>query len=430
MQLRQFLSSFTHVRVSRRYPEGWVMLDPKIRLSSPMLRKHITGTDTYGAVLGGLDKKFLCLDFDYQKEQGQENYDKLVKYVLSLFQCPKVLLTSSQSGNRHCYLFFKKVNPYVARDRVINVLLKEGIQPRPGFVEVISSTNLRLPFGRGSTILNPHTLEPINTDKTEQINTFIKALDSKLLPSIYEATPSFRFIKRTNYNSSDDYFSDLQSLIKKGLPGEGTRNDCCLNYAIYLAKQGHDEEDIYKTLSQFMEENGHASKDYRANPEKVKAQLRKLAEWVINRESFQEGNSRIQLDPWCCELINEMFFKFNYSTQKAVFNLFKFIKINFINGRTVLPISRSFKYDVIGLNSRNYNQVFHELEEYELLVKKVSGDSFSKKTSLYKWIGPKFCKEDLGYSNFFDFLCEKGYIKRYSYYMKKVIQEEREKNAL
>lgn len=403
------------------------MLNKGIRLDSKILHKHFSEEETYGLVLGHRDRNFVCIDFDYQREQTREQYDKLVKFSCSLFQCPKILITSSTSENRHCYLFFRKEDPFVVRDRIVNVLKKENINPNPGFVEVITHTNLRLPFGKGSNIIDINNFQPVNLTKTEEIQIFLDYLLRKDLPSIYQATPSYVFMKDNfSYLTDQEHLEELQSIMKNGIPGEGHRNRCLMLQAINYAKNGYSEEEIESLLIEYMEQHGDYSKDYRKNPERVKKNCMEQAVWAIKRQLYFSNTKTTQVDDWFCDIIFKHFFKFNYRTQKSVFALFKFVKANLLNKRYTIPMSREFKYKILGLNSKNYKQVFFELEELDLLRLKSKGDNLRRKPNFYTWIGPDL-SDSSGYLNFFDFLYKNQYNTKYSRYIQKKIEEDRKK---
>ena len=193
-----------------------------------------------------------------------------------------------------------------------------------------------------------------------------------------------------------------------------------------MAKDGASEEEIAEALIEFIEEYGNLSRDYRLNPGLAKKKAREVARCVIKKELlYNIDMTSKKIDEWCCEIVFEDFFKYNYSTQKSVFNLFKFIKANILNGRDIIPISIEFKYEVLGFNSKNYNQVFNDLTELELLKCRSRGDNLRSSSSLYEWIGPSFSIKNDGYNYLFDFLLKKRYNKKYSFYIQKKIEEER-----
>lgn len=397
---------------------GWYMLPEGSSISVNQFRKHLSGEEIYGAKSGGWYKGFACIDLDRRRGQSEKNYRQLVLYIKELFQCPSLLLTSSESLNCHCYLFFNKKDPAVIESRIRHMLLSHGIKIKSGFVELYVSNNLRLPFSPGSCILDSN-FNAIGMSLEDQIDLFSSYLEKTDLPSIYKATPNLSVTKEQYAASNDDFSQEVRELIENGLPHEGTRNDASLKYARHLRKNGYSIEEIENCLIEFIDRNGHKSKDYKESPLKAYKKAQDIAKSVSKHQSLSKELDECRLDKGACELIIEDLGHFTYNNQLSVFKLLQFIKRRIlINSNSILALSLNFLKKGFGLNSSNYGYVIHSLKELELLEEIERGNNELGQARLFKWVGPRFV-ETSGYKDFNEFLIENKHLNLYTNYIVK-----------
>jgi hypothetical protein len=379
---------------------------------------HFQEAGVFGQVFDSSCRKYFCLDFDRQQAQTKENYRKLITHVRALIQAPSLLLQSSESKSCHCYFFIKPEDSSLVYNRVVGALQADGINPKPGFLEVFarSGQNLRLPFGKGSSLLG-EDFKKLNISKEEQILLFSNQLAERNLPSIYFATPGYKY----HPSSALDHYLyevDVKELMKNGLRQDGERNDAVMAYAIYKAKSGCTFEEANKEIQEwFLYGHNGNSKDFLSNPIKTCARIEQTVQWAFDK-NFSKTITPTKLDVQpvdfeVCDFLFEQFHgRYTYSVEKAIFKMVQFIKKKKLaNNR---PFSMSFKLlkDSFGLHDRCRKYVLQDLYDLGVLKLVKQGrnimNNSSGHASLFTWTGPQFVR-DQGCRAWSDYLVKKKY---------------------
>jgi hypothetical protein len=141
--------------------------------------------------------RYLCIDID-----ASESLPSIYRIVRDWVPHP-IVFQSSDSKGLHVYAFRDFDFP-IRADKLIRIISTElkirGVKMAPGICEVFPAPNkfLRLPLGKGSFLLDPNTLTPMNLSLRESIK-FIK--ENLRRHSFEELFPGlYRKIGRPNAN--------------------------------------------------------------------------------------------------------------------------------------------------------------------------------------------------------------------------------------
>ena len=407
--------------------KNWYSLKNTTHITSRFLELHLANKHIYGQhfTRNGI-RNFVCLDFDYSDRfyKDREEYYSFINKVCNTFFCPKFFITSSNSNNIHCYLFFRKTSAELVKSRILGSLNNCGFDILPGRLEVfISNQTLRLPFGRGSYLLDNNFYQ-VNMQKEEQIRLVNDTITSSLLPNIYLATPSYKYKKtiRTDLKLKNIC---LGNLLTDGLVEPSTMNNALVAITLYyFTKFSGDASKISPAVKYWVDNfNNGLSKDYNTNRIQIYNKIETIIKWILSKQNsyFFKYKNTSALDINICKLIYKHFN--NYKIQLAIFNLFQYIKLS-LQTKEELTISKRFLVDPvigIGLNVRNYQFMMNKLEEVNLLQLINKGNNYKKHCNLYRWTGPIFENSVKCFTSWNKFIIESGNINSYSKYIQKQI---------
>jgi len=417
--------------LSLRIGEEWKRCS-EYKISNSYIDKHLRGDKIVGQILNKHEKKrFAVLDFDRPEGLSVEEFKKFINKTCLLFQCPKIPVQSSNSGDVHVLLYFKHASPSIIKDRIKGTLHNHKIIPRVDPVEVfVSNGNIRLPFGEGSKLLDS-SLEPVNVPRLAGLELAIKEIaEFAYLPFINEATPGYKRLCRHSRALNENKMKQLDLIYKNGILEPGTCNDILTDMAPYFFFKANLNKEVAKSLfiGWIDVKNNGKSTDYNINPQHIYKRIESLIDGLNASVLERKKNlDRMFLERWTCEYIVETFSGSNlYKMQKAVFQLFKHIK-EFKTEKDEIFLSTSQLVNEIGLHSENYSIVMERLKEDHILTMLSRGYSGGN-CSNFKYVGPELKDFGGGYQRFSDFLYKNGYLdtydEPYSKYMHKKIKEE------
>ena len=377
----------------------------------------------------------VVLDFDYHSRNysGREEFERRVVGITDSFRGKsKFLLTSSESGNYHTYLFFKNHYLPVVEQRVRGHLTGLGWGVEPGLLEVfgVDTKILRCPFGPGSKLITGVNVVD-HHDKEFQIRHILNKLSTAQLPTIYEATPEYIHVREAPLSSTPNEVYETHRLLKEGLGSIGTFHTSCVKVAKHFWKQTGFNRALTGQLSGEWLESHHngKSRTYNLNPTKAHDELAHVVEWleVSPYDHRRGGLDMIVMGGVECDFITTYFSK--YSEQKSIFQLFKFVKSTIRkNKNKLIPLSQKLQTNTafkIGMNKENYLYLKTRLEELELISRIFKGSTSSNVCSLYKWVGPNFTSGD-AYGDLAQYIVANNLLGNYSRHIQNKIKEEYE----
>ncbi len=142
-----------------KVPTGWRCV--RRAWTRRIVFDHLTGQAVIG-IPPGVGYDLLIFDIDNKGDQS-ESVDSRVRRVMRLFDAEPLICTSSESGGmRVCYflerVYFRDDIYDFARQRLLNA----NVQVKSGYIEIMATRkNDRLPFGKGSFVVDPATLDPL-----------------------------------------------------------------------------------------------------------------------------------------------------------------------------------------------------------------------------------------------------------------------------
>jgi hypothetical protein len=186
--------------MTKKGDEDWLVIKSKtgkfIKLHDHVVAYHLLGKYWLG-VLAPEVPWHLCIDID-----ASESLPSIYRIVRDWVPHP-IVFRSSNSKGLHVYAFRDFDFP-IRANKLIRITSKElkirGVKTAPGICEVFPAPNkfLRLPLGKGSCLLDPKTLTPMNLSLGESIK-FIK--ENLRRHSFEELFPGlYRKIGRPNAN--------------------------------------------------------------------------------------------------------------------------------------------------------------------------------------------------------------------------------------
>jgi hypothetical protein len=382
------------------------------KFNEALIRKHLYDEEIYGQRLSNSKKKFTVLDFDRKEGQSPEDFKQLISKVANIFQCPKLSMRSSVSGNCHMMLFFNNINPSIVKERINGTLLANNITPKHALddsVEVfVSNKGIRLPFGRGSLLLDQDTLDPIDSKMAGMLKAieYVSALGK--LPSVYAATPSYQQYTQSKLNDQSADWLAAENLKDLGLTVSGSTNEALLVMARhYFIQTKYDKVRTEELLVEWIDTHHNGvSSGYNRNPDSIYTQIKHIVKGLKSQPRLDRS---MHLDLWVCEYIVEEYpGLISYPRQRGLFELFQFIKKTSLD-RGDLYIAKDLMLNEFGFTTHTYKDVLEKLKEDEFLTLLNMGNSFKKHASLYKYIGPAFDKYG-GVQTYTKFLVENDYL--------------------
>lgn len=161
--------------MTKKDDEDWHVIKSKtgklLKLDEHAVAYHLLGK-YWVATFAPVVPRYLCIDID-----ASENLPSIYKIVRDWLPHP-IVFQSSNSRGLHVYAFLE-FNFVMRAKKLISITTTElkmrGVETRPGICEVFPSPNkfLRLPLGRGSCLLDPENLSPMNLTLAASIR-FIK----------------------------------------------------------------------------------------------------------------------------------------------------------------------------------------------------------------------------------------------------------------
>jgi hypothetical protein len=171
--------------------EPWQVIKSKtgkfIKLHDHVVAYHLLGKYWLG-VLAPEVPWYLCIDID-----ASESLPSIYRIVSDWVSHP-IVFQSSDSKGLHVYAFRDFYFP-ISANKLIRITSTElqirGVKTAPGICEVFPAPNkfLRLPLGKGSCLLDPNTLIPMDLSLRESIEFIRENLRrhsfEELFPGLY-----------------------------------------------------------------------------------------------------------------------------------------------------------------------------------------------------------------------------------------------------
>jgi len=314
--INYFIDDHRRIPWIRRGKTGW-----KYIASNPIARNdvihHLEQKHHVGVFRR--ESSYFLIDTDNKEnpKPDEESLETRFHKISSSFPVSPTIIQSSSSKGLHLYYFLDKSYPVERIKEIITQRLnRNGIHLKPGQYELFptfKSRGHRLPFGRGSYLLDYH-LNPIHSKPIQGIDLFFHGLKSKIIPfddllreeekwkSVIEEFHEIRKNKGTIYkdntnnnnstiikNSTNNFsFSsspsnkappflhlNAEKLWEEGLRVPASRNESLLILINDGYWEGLDEQETYEKIEEWLyKKNNGLSKDWNERPDWVLQNLR------------------------------------------------------------------------------------------------------------------------------------------------------------
>ena len=337
LQFQNYRLMFTDNRCVRPYYElrigrntnrlRWACLD--YHWSPKMLLQHLKGE----RVLALKPKPFLrylMIDID-NHGRASVSVEERARMVLASFDGSPLIYTSSVSGGLRVVYFLDKayhVSQIEAFARA--ALTSNGVTITPGSVELcVDVESDRLPFGNGSYVVDPCTLDPIyDLSKGGQIDFAYSVYqkDNLVLPTEY-------CDYRVENKSTREFFTNTERLIREGLCLEVSTNEALWRIIDYLYRKFDiDRAKIEEFVLCWLHEchNGCSDSinmgDFAKNERRISEMLKRFDSNRIRSYGGYFTKSAETLSLKDIAAIVEL--SSDYKTQLRLYGLFGFAKAN------------------------------------------------------------------------------------------------------
>jgi hypothetical protein len=325
---RMFCSTRRRDRHLLRKDDSWITC--KHRWDENLILRHLEGEIIIGLFPANYID-YLMFDIDNHEPGLTVSPQERCRLVLPLFEVRPLVYTSSDSGGlRVCYFLdqrYPRAQVYQFAERKMT---GAAVEVRPGFIEIMATgVGDRLPFGRGSTLVDPETLLPIPDipleDKIKSAWSIF--LESKLRIALAPTDP-------VELGQPKPRFVDIvDSLLENGLPPGDvmTTNEALmkLNWDL-MGRRGYGADDAKRHLKSWISNhhNGHSNDINSGRIEEVYAHIdRIVGRFDPDRVRFQglaAGSSNERLTLHDAEVILHLFD--SYRHQLAAFSLLLYTK--------------------------------------------------------------------------------------------------------
>lgn len=266
----------------RPIDKGWTTVKNGC-ITQAKLRGHFGGRYFIGAT-GRPYAKTVTVDIDCHHGESDHLIKDLAARTISTFEDAQAIpVQSSESGGVHVlYLLQKSSWSASSRAFVEDELRKSGIPIKKNGkkgVEILGSR--RLPFGRGSFLLDPYDLEPIS-DNIGSLREFIWKVrldkyERLHIPPGYRpqltptTDPPERLTRLRNDLGPSEFMVRVDGYLTVGLTEFGTRNTATLELCwYYIVIEKRTKAETKKLLDRWIrEKNNGVSKDFLRDPEAV-----------------------------------------------------------------------------------------------------------------------------------------------------------------
>ena len=283
----------------RKTPDGWVEI--KHPWNRNLVLKHLTGEQTIG-LFPATKIDYLMIDVDRHGDKVYSSLRLRKEGIIKAIDGDPLIYQSSFSGGiRLCFFLPSPVDRGVLQQGCRSVFKEKNVTVKPGFVEILAGgKGDRLPFGEGSYLVDPFTLEPIyHLTLKETISETYNIFQHQKIDIPFE-------IRKTGQTSisapqSNNVFDLIVSrLYEEGLYPEITTNEALLKLSWDLiVRKRYSKEEAEKFLTNWIlrKHNGLSNRSNVGKIDNIIAQIKRivgktkpsLAKYPVSRYALRQG---------------------------------------------------------------------------------------------------------------------------------------------
>nr|MBC8193412.1 hypothetical protein [FCB group bacterium] len=289
------------VGVSRRFRrkydpnrKGWPIAWNKAKNPYPIqyddVLDHLKGKNWVSVEQRDFSPLF-CIDIDFKAKNFKKRYLDMVEILPN-----PLVVRSSESRGLHLYYFItNKASKRSIHESVKFLMASNGLMEKPGKYEIFPgvTTFLRLPFGEGSFLVDPITLESLNLDLYETIGRVMDHPRIELPPR----APKTKIIihrKKSSEGTSDRIYR-AKGLLENGITELGTRNISLLLLVQYfMLDLKYTSSETESLILDWLDSFQHESEDWLNNPKSVTSQVTSM---VKRFDEIKYSSTHFKRDP-------------------------------------------------------------------------------------------------------------------------------------
>lgn len=250
-EFESYLKIFTEAREKYRFilkrKAGWVEF--KHQWNEHLILDHLLRIKTVG-LFPNTQIDYLMLDLDCHNTESLTSLIGRNRIVKEAFDGDPLSYQSSISGGiRICYFLSKPWPRELVFSWAERRLLRVGAELRPGEIEIRAAKNGdRLPFGEGSELVDPFTLEPIHHLTLKEEIRYADCVWQHQKLEI-DLKPADLFIRELRTCGAGQFSLTVARLYEEGLFPEITTNEAFLKLSWdLLVRQSFPKEEAKRYL--------------------------------------------------------------------------------------------------------------------------------------------------------------------------------------
>jgi len=324
-----------------------------------LILRHLCGnTDVAIPFASQVDQ--IVVDIDFKKGRAWSEVVETVRSSTEAIPGEPVIYRSSHSEGIRMIWFLNRSVPKVSLNEwTKSTLSGAGLRVSPGKCEVrLGPEPDRLPFGQGSMLLDPVTLEPrydLNLPQTLKVVQDHRASFSARPPALTQIPGS---------QAKPEYRQIVRACLDSGLPPDVTTNECLKALVWYGRCRLGLEKDELKVFGQDWITNCHHGNSRRINQGKIHVVYNQIDRLVDNLRAEPGNGIRAPImsaglsESELCRVLD---YQGNFKTLSALFRLLSFSKAVLLHKHKNKSSAGTICRDKRGTNK--WGRVFHEKED-------------------------------------------------------------------
>jgi hypothetical protein len=271
---------------------GWIEI--KHPWNKALVLRHLTGEQTIG-LFPAVQIDYLMFDIDRHNEEGLDELRSRIDKVTNSIEGEPLIYQSSFSGGiRLCYFLEKSVSRKALYSACKEFLRYREVFVKPGEIEILATRKGdRLPFGAGSYLIDPFTLEPIyHLTLNETISIADRVFEHQKIkipfniPSVDEKLISYS-VGKSGFNQT------VNQLYEEGLyPGITTnRALLMLNWDLQV-RNGYPKEEAERFLQSWIlkKHNGLSDRFNAGKVDNIFKQIKRIVQGTDPNKAQYSGS--------------------------------------------------------------------------------------------------------------------------------------------
>lgn len=256
--------------------------------------KHLTGERTIG-LFPACQIDYLMVDIDrHNDEDGAHIRSRIDRVIETVEGDPLIYQSSFSGGTRLCFFLPKPVAREALYKGCKGMFQQSGLLVKPGSVEIMAARKGdRLPFGEGSYLVDPFTLEPIwHLTPQQTIKEAFKVFQFQKVEIPFNVHQQAGILV-PDWQGVGAFNQTVSRLLDDGLYPEISTNDALmmLSWDLICRKQ-YSKEETERYLSSWVKRkhNGYSSRVNAGSIEDIFSQIKRIVQGTDPGKAKHKGS--------------------------------------------------------------------------------------------------------------------------------------------